>query len=989
MEVARPAPSAKGLLKDRPLVHLFLFAIERKLTGSLIFSEGTEETAYLYLFEGLPTRLSRVGAPLRLLESALPRLFDLPETTSFAFYNGFDAVGDLPGEPTDPYPFLLDGLERNPPRAHLDPTIRKLLRVSLRLETDFARFQFAEPERTALKAFDAGAVRVAEFVETCGLTRTRAEALLYLLVVTKVVVVDGVVGKSIAPSPLAAGPLAAGPVAAAPVAVGSAPPIPPAAASSVPKVPAASSPLGAASPPVPAASASKVPIAAPPRPIASPTTAPKIPTAAALGAPAQPPGAAPPASQPASKPASIPRAPVAPPASRPVAAPPAPLPRSAAPPIPRPATASVGAVPVAPVVPAAAPRKFEAHDATVPSLDVSLRAPAGPAITATPLEAAQENEDAPIIGVGRSASPVPVQVKSSSPVFVIDEDMEREAEEALAQGDEGLEAIEHEHAEHEHEHADHAANDAAFEDSPLSGDPFGRAPPAMRPQMGSNAGYEAGPLDDLGPLDARISEAPISLEPASLEPLSLEPMSLDAQSIELEDATDELIEEEPIEVMPASVRGDAVPPRMPSAPSFPREAPSASRVRPPTPAVQISVPAAQVPPPRTHTNTLPVDFRPQGSAGSLPPARSRMPSVPGVFEGARPPTPANSIAPARARMPSTSDGSLRPPTPMGSMPPMRGQSPSGSDEDRPLIGREALKHGTPGIPFARVRLQSQVKAKPLEEQAVVSPGDRRRSNPAQAAVEDPQQEARRQEILERAETIDDVDYFTLLGVARDATADQVNSAFFALAKRWHPDRLPPALDSLKLECSKVFAKMSEAHQTLTDRERRARYLEDVVQGAARAKEQEKVTQVLDAAQNFQKAEILFKRGDMPQAELLAKRALEGDPGQADYLALVSWIAALKPENQSPERLQPLVRDLSAAIKRNEKCERAYVARGNIYKKLGQIEAAVRDFKEVVELNPRNVDAQREVRLYNMRGDAKGGKGKSAGGAGMFGKLFKK
>jgi hypothetical protein len=47
------------------------------------------------------------------------------------------------------------------------------------------------------------------------------------------------------------------------------------------------------------------------------------------------------------------------------------------------------------------------------------------------------------------------------------------------------------------------------------------------------------------------------------------------------------------------------------------------------------------------------------------------------------------------------------------------------------------------------------------------------------------------EIVDRAATIDRADYFMMLDVARDATQSDVESAFFALAKRWHPDRLPP------------------------------------------------------------------------------------------------------------------------------------------------------------------------------------------------------
>jgi hypothetical protein len=55
--------------------------------------------------------------------------------------------------------------------------------------------------------------------------------------------------------------------------------------------------------------------------------------------------------------------------------------------------------------------------------------------------------------------------------------------------------------------------------------------------------------------------------------------------------------------------------------------------------------------------------------------------------------------------------------------------------------------------------------------------------------------------------------------------------------------------------------------------------------------------------------------------------------------------------------------------------------------------AIKDFRRAYDLNPRNVDAQREVRLAEMRGTAgttaaKKKKAEEEKG-GLFGKLFKK
>lgn len=228
-------------------------------------------------------------------------------------------------------------------------------------------------------------------------------------------------------------------------------------------------------------------------------------------------------------------------------------------------------------------------------------------------------------------------------------------------------------------------------------------------------------------------------------------------------------------------------------------------------------------------------------------------------------------------------------------------------------------------------------------------------------------EGARKRIRERAALIEAEDYFTMLGVPHDASVDAIRAAFFALAKQWHPDRLPSTLVDVKEACAKIFARMSEAYQTLIDPAKRKTYLEGLGGKGASAGEQETIVRVVDAAQSFQKAEILFKRGDVAAAEALVRHANDADPKQAEYLALLAWIEATKPGHSSDQETVGQIEKLSQAIELNEKCERAYFYRAMLYKRLGNSAAAMRDFRVVVELNPRSVDAQRELRLFTMRG----------------------
>jgi tetratricopeptide (TPR) repeat protein len=258
------------------------------------------------------------------------------------------------------------------------------------------------------------------------------------------------------------------------------------------------------------------------------------------------------------------------------------------------------------------------------------------------------------------------------------------------------------------------------------------------------------------------------------------------------------------------------------------------------------------------------------------------------------------------------------------------------------------------------------------------------------------------EIAERAATIDRADYFMMLDIARDATHEEVASAFFALVRRWHPDRLPPELKPVQGACSRVFARMSEAHATLADDDRRARYMRLLADGSGSPEMQATVAKVVEAATNFQKAEVCLRRNDLAQAESFCRKAIEDDATQPDYLAMLAWLIALKPENQAPEQTLQSILMLERAIGMSDRCEKAYHWRGMLFKRLGRTELAVKDFKHAVDLNPRNIDAAREVRLYNMRGGRRSSKPPSpsrltlsppkpddSDKPGIFGRLFKK
>ncbi|MDF3071143.1 MAG: tetratricopeptide repeat protein [Polyangiaceae bacterium] len=204
-------------------------------------------------------------------------------------------------------------------------------------------------------------------------------------------------------------------------------------------------------------------------------------------------------------------------------------------------------------------------------------------------------------------------------------------------------------------------------------------------------------------------------------------------------------------------------------------------------------------------------------------------------------------------------------------------------------------------------------------------------------------------------------HYDVLGLPPDAPASAVQSAFFALAKRWHPDRLRPEVADLKEQASRVFARISQASQVLTDPTARATYDKSLSHGDA-PDEAEQVQRVLRATTAFQKAEVYLKRGNLALAEKEAQIAFTNDPSQADHVAIHVWIQAQKPSAD----LTDLAVQLEKAVKTEPNNLRVRWYRGQLLKRLGRAREALHDFRFIVERDPRHTDAHREVRLYAMR-----------------------
>lgn len=159
-------------------------------------------------------------------------------------------------------------------------------------------------------------------------------------------------------------------------------------------------------------------------------------------------------------------------------------------------------------------------------------------------------------------------------------------------------------------------------------------------------------------------------------------------------------------------------------------------------------------------------------------------------------------------------------------------------------------------------------------------------------------------------------HYEVLGVKDYATISEIKSAYYKVAKKFHPDMHYYLTDaSLKSKLSDIFACIYEAYATLSNPQKRKEYDMLMTHKPARLlSNQDK------AKAKFEEGKIELKKGNLPDAELLFGQATYFDSTIADYhyfygLALAgqnkfhqaekAFDKALKLEPQNPDYLAEL------------------------------------------------------------------------------------
>ena len=226
----------------------------------------------------------------------------------------------------------------------------------------------------------------------------------------------------------------------------------------------------------------------------------------------------------------------------------------------------------------------------------------------------------------------------------------------------------------------------------------------------------------------------------------------------------------------------------------------------------------------------------------------------------------------------------------------------------------------------------------------------------------------RGQIQERYRALAGQSPFAVLGVGPDANGRTVQAAYMKQLYLWHPDRLAPGQDEMRPLMAAICEQLGHAFATLSDPDRRAAL-------AKLGPESPPATRrpTFSAEQWADKAEVFMRQGAFSKAEIAIEKALDCDPDLLRAVALQAWLQAeqlgghplLRPGETSDKYARQL-RQLDRVLVRDPRYEKARYYRAQLRKRSGRIEEAMEDFRVVVKLNPRNIGAERELRLYELR-----------------------
>jgi tetratricopeptide (TPR) repeat protein len=258
---------------------------------------------------------------------------------------------------------------------------------------------------------------------------------------------------------------------------------------------------------------------------------------------------------------------------------------------------------------------------------------------------------------------------------------------------------------------------------------------------------------------------------------------------------------------------------------------------------------------------------------------------------------------------------------------------------------EPASSDRPGAPDAGPEFEILVgSAAPSPPARSAAAADRAAARPPATRAPSHEGEALRREIARLHASLGELDHYGMLGIERDAPLAAVKRAYFAAAKRFHPDALGVlGLGDARAQAQEVFARIVQAYEILSEPARRRDYDQGYTDEGA-----EEAARAMQAEALYRKAEVMLRAGNFNGAHDFLRPAVQLYPEEGAYQSALGW-ALYKKRPSDPKNART---HLEKAIALDAQDAVAHFRLGLVLRALGDEPAAKRELDTAKRLDPR-------------------------------------
>ena len=212
-------------------------------------------------------------------------------------------------------------------------------------------------------------------------------------------------------------------------------------------------------------------------------------------------------------------------------------------------------------------------------------------------------------------------------------------------------------------------------------------------------------------------------------------------------------------------------------------------------------------------------------------------------------------------------------------------------------------------------------------------------------------------------------YYTILEVEKNSTLKEIRLSYRQLAKKYHQDRYTTSnLGAAENMIQDIFSAVSKAYSTLSNTDKRSEYDENLE--AEKHVSASDLGNIFASESVFMKGKTVLSNGNYAGAYKLFVEACNLNPNEFEFSVYKSFTQFMKMKPESAEAIEYLGKAKSVlfdASKKYPENDEFLVFLAQVYKSEGDIQNSQKNFQKALKINPRNIEAAREIRLFKSRG----------------------